>query len=336
MSTGSAGARTFAETRVDPAPLWSKDLGRAVELAPVPWEESWVVAVTQGPLRRLRRANGEEVWKRKLPGTVRGAPVVCGSVVVVALEGGTEEIHAVDLASGEPVWKRTARASLLAGGPDRLLSADDRGVVRRLVPATGDVQWAVELWGAGWRPPISWAQEGLWLVPVRPDSVVALEADTGARRWGSAVGSWPLLAVLGVAAYAATADSQIVRLDPADGRILARRPLGAMPAGPPVAGEDLVHLALRDGTVLAFAPDLAVRWEERLDPPLVSAPVVSRGDLFQAGSLGRVHRLEAATGRVLSAYLHAEFLVASPGVAADQIAVAGDGGRLLAYPRGAP
>jgi outer membrane protein assembly factor BamB len=162
--------------------------------------------------------------------------------------------------------------------------------------------------------------------------VVALDLETGARRWAQATGAWPLLAVSGDRAFAATTDSLLVSLD-AEGSVLIRRLLAAAPAGPPVPGEGRLHVALRNGTLLALDGELRTLWERELEPPLAGSPVPSGPDVFQAAPRGRVVRFDAARGSPRGEYQHAEFLVASPGVSGSQVVVAGDGGRLIAFPR---
>ncbi len=319
----------------EPAAIWANDLGRALEYPPVPVDEDWLAVVTEGPLYRLRGADGETLWRCKFPGAATTAPVVCGSIAVIGtvlIEG---RLMGVDLETGDIRWKVEARSALPGGGGDVLVAAGRGGWVARFDPATGGELWRTRLAGAGWGAPVVRSAEGLALVSVRPDSVVALSLADGTRRWAASAGSWPLVSTAASGNVAAVAEAgRLVLLDPAGGTTTAERNLGSPPAGPPVRVDDRLVVALRDGRLAAFsAEDLAPVWSRTLEVPLVSPPAADGDRLAQSAPRGRIVIVDPATGEVLAERRHPEKLVAAGAWSDDRLAVGGVKGTLVLYRR---
>lgn len=312
--------------------VWQRDLGRALETAAVWTDGSWVVAATEGALYRLDGETGNAVWKSKLPATPIGAPHVVGDVVIVVTDAPEGETVACGLKDGERIWTWKRALAVGASTDSVFVLAARGGRVVRLDPQTGTERWTARHPGAGWTAPLVFRDRVV--VPVRPDSLVALSLAGGRRIWGQRVGAWPVLAEAGGRLLAVTGDSAAVLVDSETGVVLARRSLGSMPAGPPVWDGGNALVSLRRGTVLALAgTTLETRWARDLDPPLVSPPHVSGTRVFQAGPRGLVYALDGSTGESVGVYRHPERLVGPPATAGDLLAVGGDEGTLVVYRR---
>ena len=314
--------------------LWQKDLGRSLEFPALPAGTSWLAAPTGGSLYRLDGGSGEEMWKRKLPASPTAEPLLFGGIVVVATDAPEGEVVGVDLESGEEMWKWGRALSLPTGRDSVLVLATRSGRVVRLDPRDGTEVWQVELPGAGWKTPVFLPRPGLVAIPVRPDSLVALQVVDGERAWASAVGSWPQVGYGDSLLAVATDDSTLLVLNTDTGVERGRMRIEAMPAGAPVVENDLIHLALRNGSVMAIEINhLRLVWKSDLDPPLVSAPLVHEHYVLQAAPRGRVYGLDRTSGNVVGVLNHPEPLVASPRAAGETLAVGGHKGTLVVYRR---
>jgi outer membrane protein assembly factor BamB len=314
--------------------LWQKDLGRSLEFPPLSVDGSWLAAPTGGALYRLDAATGNEMWKRKLPASPTASPLLLGEVVVGATDAPEGEVVGVDLDSGEELWKWGRALALPAGQDSMLVLATRAGRVIRLDPRDGTEVWQIELEGAGWKSPSFFPHRAWIAVPVRPDSVVALRVTDGGRIWSSRVGSWPQVGCGDSLLAVATDDSTLLVLDVETGETQESVRIDAMPAGPPVVENELVHLALRNGSVLAMdLGRLELVWKCDLDPPLVSAPLVHEHFVLQAAPRGRVYGLDRTTGNVVGVLNHPETLVASPRAGGEEVAVGGHKGTLGVYRR---
>jgi len=305
-----------------------------VEYPAVATEDSWLVVGTEGSVWRLSRTDGHVIWKEKLPASPRSAPLVLDSLVVVATDVPRGQVVAYRYRDGETVWTWGRGLALPAARDSVLVLVLRGGRVLRLDPRHGGVDWQQALPGSGWTPPALRTEEGLVLVPARPDSLVALSVGDGTQVWARDVGGWAYVSEEEGPLFVATTDSTLLRLDAGTGEERARIGLGALPAGPPVVKSGVVYLSLQNGVVLALDDeDLDTRWRRRFDPPLVAPPAVRGGLLFQAGDLGRVFMIDAHSGAVVGEYGHRELVVTSPAYAAEEVAVGGNRGTLIVYRR---
>jgi len=317
-----------------PAPLWAKSTGRAVQYPAVATEDSWLVVGTEGPLWRLARKDGTVVWKQKLPATARSSPVLLDSLVVVATDVPRGQVLAYRYRDGENVWTWGRGLALPAGRDSVLVLVLRGGRALRLDPAHGGVDWEQDVPGGGWTPPALRLQEGIVLVPVRPDSLLALSLGNGERVWARDVGGWAYVNVEEGPLIVATTDSTLLVLDPATGEEQAREELGSLPTGPPVLQNGVVYLSLRNGVLMALdEDDLRSRWRRSLTPPLVAPPSVRGGLLFQAADLGRVIMFDVHTGAPVGEYGHTELVVTTPVSVAEEVAIGGDRGTLIVFRR---
>gem|GEM_PF-1141656 len=333
---GPPAFRAAAGARTETPSTWKRDLGRSVEFPPRPFADGWIVAVTNNTVLFLDGSSGATRWRRKLPASPRGEPVIGVKTVAVASDSPSPAVLALDPTSGEVLWKRKSTTVRdLAGDEERLFSRGEDGTVRRLDPLSGEPLWERSLEGGVAPPALVVPAVSLLVVAAGADSLVALKITDGARRWAIRVGPWPRLLATGKQLIAATEDGVVHFLDGATGVESARVDLGGAPAGAPVAGGGVVYLARTDGTVLALEGP-SIRWRTALDPPLVSSPALHGGLLALAAPGGTIMLLDAATGARRGRLFHPERLVVSPVPAEDGLLVAGSGGTVLFYPWSLP
>jgi outer membrane protein assembly factor BamB len=317
-----------------PARLWGRDLGRAIEVAPVAARGTLLCATTDAKLWRLALKDGAERWKCKLYSSPVASPLVCGSTVVVATDAPRYIVEGVDLETGKVLWKEPFAFPAAPVAFDTVLVVAARGGrIVRMDAATGARRWEARLPGAGWKPPVVRPAEGCVLVPVRPDSLVALDLATGKRVWGRSLGGLPWLAAGGDPLAALTEAGELWLLDPVSGEPISRRNLDGAPAGPPVVFGGSVFVALREGRLLSLrAADLETVWSRVMAPPLVTPPVADGDGVAQAGPLGVVVAI-GADGQPGATYHHPELIVAAPLLHGDLLISGGAKGTLIAYRR---
>jgi outer membrane protein assembly factor BamB len=315
--------------------VWSRDLGRAVEYSPIPVEDGWLIAVTGNAVLRVNAETGEEIWKHKL-GSAPAAPAVCAGVAVVACDYPEYKIVGVSLETGKEMWKLDRVRGTVTGTGDRLFLVTRGGAVRRLDPATGDETWEAALEGAGWSDPVHWPGADLLLVPVRPDSLVALHADSGERVWSRPVGTSPRVAAGELGAAVANAEGGLLLLDGL-GTVTARAALAGRAAGPPAMQGDRIVVALDSGEVRAYRGSrLEVLWSRRLGAPLVAAPVTGGGLVAQSAPRGGVHFMRLVDGDVTATAWHEETLITGPAYGRAGWIVAGRDGTVALFRGAAP
>lgn len=157
----------------------------------------------------VRRADRVLRWRTQVPAC--SAPIVTGDLAVIPT---TDEIIALDLTTGDLVWRTPAAASCTELAATRGLVVTTTSDHRVLAFATADgaSQWEVDLGGV---PAVAPVIAGDEVLVARMDGVLeALALMTGEPRWTAA--------------------------------------LAGVPASPPVAVGDTLLVILRDGTLQAL------------------------------------------------------------------------------------
>ena len=310
--------------------VWRRDVGRALQITPVAVGDDWIIAPTEGALLRLRGKDGAEMWRRKLRSGAASQPVISGDMVVVSTDMNQAEVLGISLKDGAVKWKWGQSVGYLTALDSVVVFSGRGGRIVGFDPTSGAVKWERSRPGSGWRSPTADVTRGLVFVPIRPDSVLALSSD-GTVRWVRKVGSWPHVVMASQGLIVSTDDSTLQRLDPETGDERAHRSLDVIAAGDPVVRDDVIHLALRNGALLAVdAETLTDRWIARFEPPLLSAPLVGADFIALSGTRGRVY-LVSTTGAPVDTLHHPEALEASPGFAAEGLAVGGMGGTVVLF-----
>jgi outer membrane protein assembly factor BamB len=229
---------------VDPRPLWTSGVGRAVRGSPALGETVIVVGAADRVVALLDRATGQALWRVRVGGTIHGGPLLDGDRVFVATEAAPDaRIYALRLRDGSRLWS-TGTASVvapLALDGDTLYAATETGLVLRLAAEDGRVIWRRQLAGAVRSGP----------VPTRHGVAVATTSDS------------------------------LFLLDRASGAIHARRALpGAVLATPALDGQRL-YLGTTAGHVLAVdLPVLGIAWDLRVGDAVYGALAIARDTVY--------------------------------------------------------
>lgn len=220
---------------------------------------------------------GSVAWQATLPASLDAALTLAGGALYLCDAEG--RLHALDAATGQPVWPRP-----VALGGWR--------IHRQVAVAAGRV-----IVGPSDKATI----------PAADKAVLALAAATGAELWRRPLDarqvSDPLVA--GERVYVATSDGHAVALALADGALCWRKPLGGLcAAAPAAAGEFVIYgsdkgllaaLNAGDGSLAwSFTAAASGTWGERFPYP----PVVAGGVLYATCWNGRCYALDVQTGQL--------------------------------------
>lgn len=126
------------------------------------------------------------------------------------------------------------------------------------------------------------------------------QSATLVERWhrdiGGAGDSMLRPAVTRDAVYAANANGEVFRLDPATGREVWRAESGFTITGGVGAGDGLVLVGGEKGEVAAFGEDGKLRWKANASSEILSAPQASNGIVVVRSGDGHIAGLSAADG----------------------------------------
>lgn len=329
---GSSGGRLHALDRSTGRELWSYEAGAAVNGSPAVADGVVYVTDLESTLHAVDARTGRELWRRET-GPDRPFPwghesgdiypssptlARVGGRVLLFFGAGDGSVHAVEPASGEPVWRfrtdgRVRSTPAVAGGILVVGSAD--GHVYGLDAVTGEERWRHATRGASLAsaefgfdrrtiqssPAIA---DGRVHIGARDGFLYTLDLATGERLWDadhevSWVNSSPALANGRV--FAGTSDGQFVQaLDAATGEELWRREAeGIVWTSPIVLGDEVVF-AEGAGRVRSLDAETGrTRWSTFLPSRLWSSPVVEDGVLFLGTHGGGMYALRSAEGRPL-------------------------------------
>jgi outer membrane protein assembly factor BamB len=224
-------------------------------------------------------ADGQELWRVRLPGPVRGAPAVAGGrVFAVTLENRTVAISAED---GSRLWEHQgiSEVSSLLGGAapavagSTVLVPYSSGELFALRVETGRVVWIENLSSLRALDAISRLADirgnpvidtDLALAISHAGRMAAIDMRTGRRVWERAIGSTQMPWVAGEFVFVAGLNGEVVALTRRDGRVrwVHRLPRYEDPedqvdpiqyVGPVLVGDRLL-VGSSDGYIYAISP----------------------------------------------------------------------------------
>ncbi len=287
---GVGDATLTGETDLDEH--WRTRLNTAVETAPAVASGTVYVGGTDGSITALRADTGEKRWTvtadsyapELYVGGVEGSPAVTDGKLLVATDAC---VVALDAATGAVRWRREFPA---AGEPtvsgERLYVVDTDAVTVALDTASGETVWRTEFEASidtGNR--VAPAVAGGRVFLGTTDCLVALDAETGERRWQFPV-DFPRPPSVAVTDTSSTVyvgdDDTVYALDATDGGERWRETVASPLAGPPVVDGDSVHVTVRDeyGGVVALDADTGDRrWTYDLETLSVDREPVSNAVL---------------------------------------------------------
>ena len=248
----SPESRVYALRLRDGKPLWSTP-ATSVQ-APLGFDGSSIYAGGEdGTVLRLEAEFGKPVWRRRLAGAVRAAPIATSEGIVVATT--TDTLFLLDTATGA-IRARVATPGAIIGTPAvadrRLFAATTSGRVLELELPSLATRWtrtteegvygAMALVGDTL---VAIARDGaLWFIPVdAPDQSRVLRLDVV-----SVAGPTPV--AQGV--LVASVSGEVLLVDRTDGKILWRAQLDGPIEQPPLVRESQLVVVAGRGDIQAY------------------------------------------------------------------------------------
>ena len=272
-------------------------------------------------------------------GAGHAGPVVSGNrVVVFAREGDQEIARALDLASGQEIWRAAYPAPYtvnpaaqshgsgpkstpaIAGG--RVFTLGITGILSAFDLANGMLIWRIPApdvlpqYGTATSPLVDGTNVIAHVGGHENGALTSFDAATGKPRWqwtgdGPGNGS-PIIATFGgVRQVIAQTQKLLVGLDASTGRLLWQMPFTTdfdQNAFTPVVFEDLLVFSGIDWPLTAIRPKLAggewiaqMGWSNPQTSMFMSSPVVVGGTIYglTTRSLGQFVAIDAASGKTL-------------------------------------
>ncbi|PYP09793.1 MAG: hypothetical protein DMD59_07670 [Gemmatimonadetes bacterium] len=297
-----AGARETLNP--DPRPLWHVTMGRGVRGSPALGESVVAAGTADRNLVLLDRASGEVLWRSHLDGTVRSGPLLDEDRLYVATESQPDgRVYAVRLRDGRRLWRVRAGSvtAPLAFDGDAIYAGTEDGVVLRLEPEHGRVQWRASLSGAVRAGPLS-TPSGL-VVATTSDTLYLIDRETGIVRsrlkLPGAVLATP--ATDGRRVYLATTSGRIIALDLATWTVAWDRAAGDAVYGAPALARDTLFALARDGrlwTIPVDTPDAASSHTLDIVATAGPTPLASGGGVLVGSVSGEILLVDAASGTI--------------------------------------
>lgn len=260
---GTAGGVLHAVSAKDGTLAWTAPIGRPMFGAPLAAEHAVFVVADDGYLHARARDDGHELWRHDL-GDARvprllphpsvydydhdaPTPVLADGVLYVGSADGA--FHAVDAATGAPLWRATAKGKVRASAAvcgDHIVFGTLDGELACVERATGRDVWRKDAAGAVTSTPTLLGDR--LVVGTRGSVLAGLDVATGEPRWrigfwGSWVESSPVELGDGLAVVGSSDLRRVLAFDPRDGRAVWRADVFGWSWGRPVVREDVVIVA---------------------------------------------------------------------------------------------
>ena len=275
------------------------------------------VTVGYGSLVALDAGTGREIWRQRLEGTGSGAPTIVDGLIY--LMSGDDRGWALDAENGRLLWQVTASPDVnnVLGAPAPAVAdglaifAFGSGEVQAVFRQGGLRRWDASVSGERLGSALGAVGDVTAAPTVSGNSVyignlsgrtVALELQSGARRWTLDEGATGNVVAAGDSVFLISDLNQLLRVSAADGsriwavdlpKFVNRRPRRRSEVvahhGPLLAGGRIL-VASNDGFVRAFDPTSGALVETVEVPGGVTAPpVVAGGVLYVLSAKGKLH-----------------------------------------------
>ncbi len=246
----TTGARIRALRLSDGGEIWARAAGD-IE-APLALDgEALYAASTGGTVTRLRALDGERVWRVRLPGGVRTAPVPLGDALAVATAA--DSIFLLDAASGAVRARRGTRGTVLAApaaAGDLLVVGTTAGRLEAFDAATFGSRWTVDLDGPIVGSVAASAGRFYALTARGTLAIVGADGPASVRRvaTGIVARAGPAPALTGV--YLAAATGELVLVDSTGTRLWTAQTGGPVSDAPQLDARTIIAVSRRGDVVM--------------------------------------------------------------------------------------
>jgi outer membrane protein assembly factor BamB len=260
------------------------------------------VGTTDRAVVLLDRATGKVVWRRRLPGTVAGGPLIAGTRVFVATQAVPDgRVFALELRTGKTLWNVNTPGvtAPLALADSLVIAVTDAGDVLGLAAASGAQRWSRMLGRAARATPVP-TPAGI-VVATLGDSLFLLDATTGAIHArlstpGTVIGT--PASDGGRLFFGTTAGHLVAVALPALTVLWDRSVDGPVYGAAALQGETMIALT-GDGTLWRLPVDSpAAARHVSLGIPATAGPTPIAGGVLVAGVTGEVVLVDAASDSV--------------------------------------
>jgi outer membrane protein assembly factor BamB len=286
----------------DPRPLWHVSMGRGVRGCPALGEAVLAVGTADRNIVLVDRTSGDVLWRSRLDGTVRSGPLLDEDRLYIASESQPDgRVYAVRLRDGRILWRARAGsvAAPLAFDGEALYAGTEEGIVSRIDPETGSIEWRAPLAGAVRAGPIV-TPYGL-VVATTSDSLYMLDRNTGTVRSRLRIPGSVLAtpATDGRRVYLGTVNGRVVAVDLVSWTISWDRTAGDAVYGAPALVADTLFVLARNGRLWMIpvdAPDAAT--SHTLDIVSTAGPTPLASGVLVGSVSGEILLVDPATGAI--------------------------------------
>jgi FOG: WD40-like repeat len=293
----------------------------------------------------VRVDTGQKQWTQRLSDfSIEPTLGIINELVIIA---GSSGVHALDQETGEKAWAQpggVGRTSSLAGVAvtneavyAALYPRSRQSLLLALDPATGDEQWARDIWGMS--PPV--VNERMVYFNSR-ETLYALDAATGETVWDLSVTPARVAPAVGSEMVYVASERGLVAADRSTGDHEWTHAGDFRNSGPAV-GDSRLYLGAgpesKDGPapgLVAVNPTTGLReWTFTSgNDAALQTPVVANGTVYAVSTNHRLYALEAATGELR--WEQPFRWEASTPVVADENLLVNVGGRLVTVKQAGP
>ena len=343
MPAGSAASESLA-AGAPGAPLrelWSRKLGRAIKVPPLLVSRRLFVVNTEGRLHCLRVDDGQKLWSRNLKDPVEATlahtrtPGKEGQIHA-AVAGRKPRLEAFDATTGKLRWRTRlgGLAEQVQGGEDHVWVLLRNGELTCLRTRDGSAVWSRQL--ESWGPAGFCRLDSLLVLVAREDSVIALEAATGAPRWQrSHPGRYASPPVpQGDGILLLTTDGLLLTVDAARGEAVAREQRDAPQFAMPLAGGGRVTTVTGGG--LVESGGALEFWKRPLRQAVTASPAEYLDLVLVGTGRGRLVALDPSSGDSLWTHQANGGFRVAPLADGDRLILATDRGRVSVQQRTPP